>query len=433
MSSADAPSSSFPAKGPIAMGAIVILCILAGLIFWALSVQISAAISVQGYVVVPGRHVLQHDQSGTVEAVLVREGAHVTAGAPVIRLQAEMVRQKQKEVRHELVALQAEEARLQASIEGAVDLVFDRDLQRAAGRDPALRTLLRAEHALFEAGQTAHLTAQAQAAQQRRQLQTQIAASTQVRAAVEVQSTLIALDLEDRRKLLQRGLSQTGAVRAFERDLARLQGTLAEIDARQRITAERLQELQIEEALRTAERTEALHLQLTEVTQRARALEATERRLRHEIDARTIRAPVSGVIHDLRVKTAESVIRAAQHLAVILPTDAPHHVRAFVPAQDISQVVLHQEVSLRTATMAGRGPALRSGEVIHISADAIEVPDATTRQYEVTIALVAGSEEEPILKPGSPIDVMLLLEKRTPLAFLVQPFTDYFRRALRES
>jgi hypothetical protein len=38
-----------------------------------------------------------------------------------------------------------------------------------------------------------------------------------------------------------------------------------------------------------------------------------------------------------------------------------------------------------------------------------------------------------VLLPGMPVDVFIRTGSHTPLAYLVQPFADYFNRALREN
>ncbi|HEX9857029.1 MAG TPA: HlyD family type I secretion periplasmic adaptor subunit, partial [Paracoccaceae bacterium] len=37
------------------------------------------------------------------------------------------------------------------------------------------------------------------------------------------------------------------------------------------------------------------------------------------------------------------------------------------------------------------------------------------------------------LIPGMPVEAFIRTDARTPLAYLVKPFTDYFSRAFRES
>jgi len=38
-----------------------------------------------------------------------------------------------------------------------------------------------------------------------------------------------------------------------------------------------------------------------------------------------------------------------------------------------------------------------------------------------------------VLIPGMPVEAFLRTEERTPLAYLLRPFTDYFAKAFRES
>lgn len=56
--------------------------------------------------------------------------------------------------------------------------------------------------------------------------------------------------------------------------------------------------------------------------------------------------------------------------------------------------------------------------------------------YRAEIAPDADEVDKPrglTLIPGMPVEAFIQTDERTPLAYLLKPFTDYFSRALRES
>ena len=56
--------------------------------------------------------------------------------------------------------------------------------------------------------------------------------------------------------------------------------------------------------------------------------------------------------------------------------------------------------------------------------------------YRAEILLTPGEMAKldgQALLPGMPVEAFIQTGERTPLAYLLQPFTDYFRRAFRET
>jgi multidrug efflux pump subunit AcrA (membrane-fusion protein) len=77
------------------------------------------------------------------------------------------------------------------------------------------------------------------------------------------------------------------------------------------------------------------------------------------------------------------------------------------------------------------------GRVVQISADAFEDQNSSIRYYRAEIVLQDGEIERipegSVMIPGMPVEAFIRTADRTPLAYLVKPFTDYFAKAFRES
>ena len=76
------------------------------------------------------------------------------------------------------------------------------------------------------------------------------------------------------------------------------------------------------------------------------------------------------------------------------------------------------------------------GQVSLVSADALRDERSQMSYYRVEIKVseeeIAQLEGQSLL-PGMPVETFFTTGNRTPIAYLVQPFMDYFARALRES
>ena len=168
-----------------------------------------------------------------------------------------------------------------------------------------------------------------------------------------------------------------------------------------------------------------------------REVELRQRRrdLAARLERSDIRAPVGGIVHGATVFNRGAVIQGAEPLMFIVPQDQPLLVAARIPARDVDQVSLGQEVSLKFAAFDGRSTPEIGGVTRAISPDAF-VDEATGRGYysvEVQPNADAFGESSGLrLVPGMPVDAYLKTGNRTPLSYLVQPIADYFGRAFRE-
>jgi len=96
-----------------------------------------------------------------------------------------------------------------------------------------------------------------------------------------------------------------------------------------------------------------------------------------------------------------------------------------------------QSVVLRFSTFDQKTTPELDGTVSQVSAD-IFTDEATGISFYRAEILVNEGEadrlpEDLALIPGMPVESFLKTDERTPLAYLVKPFTDYFAKAFRES
>ena len=146
---------------------------------------------------------------------------------------------------------------------------------------------------------------------------------------------------------------------------------------------------------------------------------------------------MGGVIYGLTVFAPRSVIRPADPVLFIVPQDRPLVIAAQVEPIHIDKLFVDQEVSLRFSSLDQRQTPELFGRVVQISADAFEDQNSRVRYYRAEIVLNEGEidrlPEGAALIPGMPVEAFIRTEDRTPLAYLVKPFTDYFAKAFRES
>ncbi len=433
-----ASSPPLGARGPVLTGLLALVLLLGGFGTWAAVTEISGAIVAPGRVEVDrNQQAVQHPDGGVVAELAVDEGDLVAEGDLLMRLDPAELRSELAIVESQLLELMARRGRLEAERDDADTLEFD-PLLRSRARDNAeIRDLMDGQQRLFDARRESI----AREAEQLEKRAAQIAAQAEGIAAQQEslaeQIALIEQELGDQQSLLDRGLAQATRVLALRREKARLTGTLGELAARRAQTEGRATEIALEILkLKTARREEAI-TRLRD--QQFRELELAEqfRALTERLARLDIRAPVSGVVHNLAVVGPRAVIRAADPVLSLVPQDRPLVIAARVQPINIDQVYLGQEVILRlTALDQRRTPELR-GEVVQISAETFYDEATRAPYYRAEIILPEGEmarlPEGTALVPGMPVEAFIRTEDRTPLAYLVKPLADYFARAFRES
>jgi HlyD family secretion protein len=166
--------------------------------------------------------------------------------------------------------------------------------------------------------------------------------------------------------------------------------------------------------------------------------EMAERRnaLIERLDRMEIRAPVSGIVYDMRVFGRKSVIRPADPVLYLVPQDRPLIIEARVSPINVDEVYPNQEVVLRIAAFDMRNTPDMFGSVTRISPDSFVDQQTGASFYRVEIQLpeeeLTKLPEGEVLIPGMPVDAFIRTKDRTPLAYLLSPLTQYFDKAFRD-
>ena len=429
-------AARYPATRPLVAGIAALFLLVGGLGTWGATARLAGAVVASGEVRVDAdRVVVQHPEGGPVAAVLVGEGDLVTSGQVLIRLDGRRLATQMAAVEDQLREIAARKARLLAERD-AMDMVpFPARLARQAVTDPRVADVLAAERRLFRVRRDAHRQEGALLGEKSRQVRHRLRGLEAVRLAVRAQSALVDAELRDQDRLLRSGLARAGRVRDLRREAAGLAGRIGQLEAemadlRGQAAAFELSKLH----LATRRREEAAKLlrdiEFREIELQARKFDLEDRRSRLEL-----RAPVTGVIHDLRVDGGQVVVRAGEPLLQIVPKGRPLMISARIDRARATSVRAGQEVVLRFPGFdRTTAPDLR-GRVAHVSADALRDPATGAAFFGVEIipdddALREIGDRGAL--PGMLAEVFIQTGARTPVAYLAEPFRAVLDRAMRE-
>ena len=434
---APASAQGWSANRFMRLGLVTAVLLVFCLGAWAAFASISGAVVAQGRLKVSGeRQVVQHLTGGVVAEIAVREGDFVRAGDLLIRLDDRRLRAEFAILEAQLHETMARIARLEAEQMQAETVTMPEALLAAAARDAEVAGLVEGQLRLFEARRALLEGEREQLRERQVQIGEEIRGLEAQADSTARQLEIVEKEFADLSSLLERGLTQASRVMALDRERQRLvgeQGALvaAIAQARGRIAEIGLQRNsldgnRIEEAM-----TQLRDLKSTEVDLRERRLDLVE-----TIERLELRAPRDGVVLDMRVFALSAVVQAADPVVYVVPTDDDLVIDTRIRPQDIDQVWPGQPARLRFAAFNQRTTPEVPATVVRVSPDALQ--DATTGEtyYLIELAMDAAALElldGLTLMAGMPVDAFIQTGARSPLAYLVQPMTDFLARSWREN
>ncbi len=427
----------WPVRGAVFMGLLGVFLLFGGFGAWAMFTRIAGAVVAPGQVEVEQhRQIVQHPDGGVIEEIQVSEGDTVEAGQTLIRLDGTLLQTELAIVEGQYFEILARRGRLEAERADAEAVDFSAELTEAATADPELAQMMDGQRSLFEARRDTIRQSLQQLDKQSEQVTQQISGIDAQSGALTQQREFIQQELTDQRSLLEKGLAQAPRVLALEREAARLDGQLGEMQAMRAQAETRQTEIGIEQLRLTAERREGAETELRDLGYRQLELAERRRALTEQISRLDIRAPVSGIVHQLQFTTPRSVIRPADPVLYIIPQDRPLIIGARIATINVDEVRPGQQVMLRFSSFSSRTTPEIDGQLLRVSADAL-VDEATQVPYyraEVTILPDELAKLDGLaLIPGMPVEVYIQTGERSPMTYLMKPLTDYFNRAFRES
>lgn len=428
---------AWSARRPLLVGFGTIAALVVFFGGWSMLTTIDGAVVSPGVIEVDqNRQVVQHPDGGVVSEIEVVEAQPVKAGDVLIRLDGSLLSSELAIVEGQLFEAMARKDRLQAERDGLDDPAFSGEIADLAKSRPDVAELIEGQRKLFGARLDTFHAQSDQLGHRLEETRAQVEGIKAQVAATRQQLAILGPELATQRKLLQQGLTQTAKVRDLESSEASLQGNLGELQANQAQAEGRATEVQLQLIQLAAQRQEEANTQLRDLG--PQVIEAAEKRraLAEKIGRLEIRAPVSGIVLGLQVTAPKSVIRPAEPILYIVPQDRPLVIVAQVSPIHVDEIQVGQPVRVTFPAFPARTTPQLSGRLVNISADSLADQKTGATYYRAEISLDEGEIArlgEKVLIPGMPVQAFIETEERTPMAYLLKPFTDYFRLAFRES
>jgi HlyD family secretion protein len=319
--------------------------------------------------------------------------------------------------------------------DGNPDPVFPDDLQKAAGTSPAIFDVLDGEARLCRFILSTRKEQRQQLVERVEQLRQEIRGLEEQVKSNQGQASVAQKEYDDLAPLLSTGAVQRIRVTTLEREVLRYQGVLGETEARIAQSRAKISETELQT-------TQADHDFMADITKEMRETETkiselSERKaaVEDQLQRLDLRAPISGIVHQLGVHTIGGVVSPSETLMQIVPSADRLIVEAHISPADIDQLSVGQETRVRFTAFNRRTTDEVRGAVDRVAADLIRDPQTNQSYYTVAVS-VPESELASLgalkLLPGMPAEVFIKTGERTLASYLLKPLADQMQRAFRE-
>jgi len=413
---------------------ILTICgFMACALLWASWAEIDEVSRAEGRVIPSGKtQIIQSAEPGVVIDILVRAGEQVRAGQQLMRLDDTTTSSTAGEVEAQVMALQAQVARLKIEAAGTPSAAYVCPIE-VQTRAPAVCAN---QSDLLDARVAALSQSKGVLSQRVEQRQRELNEVT-----LNIESMGRSLAISNERFALIEPLEKRGLVARTE-----FLATQSEVnDLSGRIAAAEQSSKRLQAALEEARLQEGqVDLQfrqdaLAELTLRSAELASGLEQLRGASDrvARTdIRSPVDGVVNSIDITTIGAVVQAGTKLLDIVPVSDRLLVEARLKPSDVAFIVPGQQARVKLTAYDFSIYGAINAAVQNVSADSIVDPQTQETYYLVLIeaentTIQHNGKQLPIL-PGMVTSVDILTGKKTILQYLLKPINKAREEALSE-
>lgn len=424
------------ARVHILAGLAVIVLVLGGTAVWAARTEISGAVVSSGLVVVESKvKKVQHPTGGVVAEITVKNGSKVKAGDLLVRLDETVSRANLQVITKQLDELVMREARLEAERDGSSTITLP-DSYHGRETEPDIAKRIAGETFFFKSRRESLDGQKEQLGERVLQLKEEITGLDRQIKSKKSEIEIVQRELKGVAELEKLKLVTTMRVNQLRRDATRLEGELGQLESAAAQAKGRIAEIGVEMIRIDQEFRTSIIQELRDNT--AQQAELVERRIAAEDQLKRIdiRAPQSGVVHELEVNTVGGVINQAETLMLIVPEGEELTVEARIATHDIDQVLNGDKTAfVRFSAFDTHSTPELNGNIVSVSAD-LTIDQMTGAPYYLARISIPRAElaklKQKRLVPGMPAEIYVRTQNRTVLSYLFKPIEDQMERAFRE-
>ncbi len=380
-----------------------------------------------GKVIASGQtQVVGHLYGGIVEDILVREGDEVKAGQVLLRIDNRDAQAEFGESQARMTALAARAARLEAEANGRGEVLFPRDVTAASPQAAGL------ERRLFHARRESLASELKGLEEQQRQREQELKQQEAIVASIEKKLASLRTEYGN---ALRAGVAVVGRL-----EMLRLQRETK--DAEGELVVERLKIPRIQAAILEARQKHAdrqnvfvseARRDLNDTRSEIARLKEKLEKLTFDVKTNEVKAPVRGVVKQLRVATKGGTVKAGEPLVEITPLDDSLVIEGRVRPSDIAFVRIGQRALVKITAYNFATYGGLEGQVFEISPDALEAPEKPGESYfrvkiRTTKSFLESDGKRLPIGPGMTAQASIKIGEKTLFAYILKPITRATRQ-----
>jgi adhesin transport system membrane fusion protein len=373
---------------------------------------------------------VQHLEGGIVAAILVREGAKVEAGQPLVELETTRSGADLNELQIRMANLTIEAIRHQAEANGERSLRIPEALSAQHPNSvQRTRNLFKTRGKRYEA----EITSQRELITQRRQEVREIKVRLgNTRKSLKLLNEQVAISDELLKDKLTNRYNHIELLRDAQKMTSQIDEDKEGFTGAQAASNEAKSRLeQTEIAFREDARNS-----FGKTQREADELSERLKKFQDSLERTVLRAPVAGLVKSIHVSTIGGVVKPGDTVIDIVPGEDKLIVEAQLPTQDIGYVQVGQEAILKLNSPSLQRFGHVIGKVIQISPDKLIREEDGQPYYKVRIeperSYFLREDQRYDVFPGTQIMASIRTGKRTVVEYLLDPFLGSFKEALRE-
>lgn len=447
-------------RTPALVGGLVVLAFFGGFGSWATMAPLAGAAVAPGTVSPDTqRKTIQHLEGGIVREVNVREGSRVKTGDVLVILldtkakssfeqdavQQHLLNARQIRYEAELALLtpdtSADEALAAAGEQQGPSvkppgLAFTDELEKAARENKGIAEILEGERQQFHARMESYglslqileqsiAKARADMVQLKRQIDAINGQAKILDETVEVYEGLVKQGLESRSKLL-----------GYKAQRAALDDDIVALEVRITADKENITASEIELKNTRASRVEQIVTDLASTRSDRQGLDQKMQQTLDTLTRTVIRAPVDGVVVNLKVHTIGGVVAPGGTVMELVPENDILTIDARIDPNDIENVHAGQKVKVTLSAIPQREMPIIHGTLLNVSADVLT--DSQGNKYylgkvEVKDEEIKAAKPDLSLVPGMEVELFIVTKERTFVDYLLDPIMRSLNRSFVEA
>lgn len=421
-----------PADG-IAWRDHILLYFIAGLlglfILWANLATLEEVSRGEGKVIPSSEiQVIQSLEGGIIESFPVKTGDRVEKGQVILHLRNEQFKSDLSASQQKYYGLLATVTRLQAEADDT-PLEFPDEVTKL------VLDSVKAERDAYDANRKQREGQLAVLEQQREQRQQEV---TELQRRIADISSVLGLAQEERAMvapMVERGAANKMELLQLDRQIAQqraeLNGLRLALPRSQ--TAVKEADERINE-LKSGFRATAQR-ELAEKTIEMNTVRETMTAHKDRTERSEIRAPMDGIVKDIKISTVGGVARAGEPIMEIVPVDDLLVVEARIKPSDIAFINPGQKAVVRLSSYDFSIYGAMQGNVTEVGADSFttEKGESFYRvRVETSAEKLRKGDKEYDIKSGMQATVDIITGRKTVMQYLLKPFIKASQTALRE-